>query len=85
MRPATEEGDKKQEVKGLNVLAVIKGSPADAAGLARGDMLLSLNDSELNKAEELAKVVRQYQGKTVKIMYERDGAPATANATINQR
>ena len=85
VRPATEEGDKKQEVKGLNVLAVIKGSPAAAAGLERGDMLLTLNDSELNKAEELAKVVRQYQGKTVKIMYERDGAPATANATINQR
>lgn len=85
VRPATEEGDKKQELKGLNVLAVIKGSPAEAAGIERGDMLLKLNDTELSKAEELAKVVRQYQGKTVKIVYERDGQPATVDATINQR
>ena len=83
-RPA-EEGEKKQELKGLNVLAVVKGSPAEAAGIERGDMLLKLNDTELNKAEELAKVVRQYQGKTVKIAYERDGQPATVDATINQR
>jgi len=83
-RPA-EEGEKKQELKGLNVLAVVKGSPAEAAGIERGDMLLKLNDTELNKAEELAKVVRQYQGKTVKIAYERDGQSATANANINQR
>ena len=84
-RPAEEEGQKKQELKGLNVLAVIKGSPAEQAGIERGDMLLKLNDTELNKAEELAKVVRQYQGKSVKIVYERDGQLATADATINQR
>jgi hypothetical protein len=84
-RSAEEEGQQKQVLKGLNVLAVVKGSPAEAAGIERGDMLLKLNDTELNKAEELAKVVRQYQGKTVKIAYERDGQPATVDATINQR
>ncbi len=84
-RSADEENQQKQVLKGLNVLAVVKGSPAEAAGIERGDMLLKLNGSELNKAEELAKVVRQYQGKTVKIMYERDGQPATVDATINQR
>lgn len=84
-RSAEVEGQKKQELEGLNVLAVIKGSPAEAAGLERGDMLLKINDTELNKAEELSKVVRQHQGKTVKIVYERDGHPAIADATINQR
>ena len=84
-RPAESEGQQKQELKGLNVLAVIKGSPAEAAGLERGDMLLKVNDTELNKAEELAKIVRQYQGKNVAIAYERDGVTKTAQATINKR
>lgn len=84
-RPAEEEGQQKQELEGLNVLAVIKGSPAEAAGIERGDTLLKLNDAKLNKAEELAKVVRQYQGKNVTIAYERDGEAKTTQATINKR
>jgi PDZ domain len=81
----TEEGEKKDELKGLRVLAVIKGSPAEAAGILRGDMLLKLNDTDLNKAEELSKVVREHQGKSVAIAYERDGVMNTVKAQINQR
>ena len=81
----TEEGEKKDELKGLRVLAVIKGSPAEAAGILRGDMLLAINETELNKAEELSKVVGQHQGKNVVISYEREGKQATAAAKINQR
>ncbi len=81
----TEEGEKKDELKGLRVLAVIKGSPAEAAGILRGDMLLKLNDTDLNKAEELSKVVREHQGKSVAIAYEREGKTNTAQATINTR
>jgi hypothetical protein len=84
-RPAEKEGQQKQELEGLNVLAVIKGSPAEAAGIERGDTLLKLNDTKLNKAGELAKEVRQYQGKNVTIAYERDGEAKTTQATINTR
>ncbi len=84
-RSADEENPQKQLLKGLNVLAVVKGSPAEAAGIERGDMLLKVNDTELNKAEELAKIVRQYQGKSVTIAYERDGDAKTAQATLNTR
>jgi hypothetical protein len=84
-RSADEENQQKQLLKGLNVLAVVKGSPAEAAGIMRGDMLLKLNNTELNKAEELAKVVREYQGKQVEVEYERDGVKATTKAQINTR
>lgn len=84
-RPAEEKGQQKQLLDGLNVLAVVKGSPAEAAGIMRGDMLLKLNNIALNKAEELAKVVRQYQGKQVEVEYERDGKKATTKAQINTR
>ena len=80
-----DENAKKDEIKGLKVLAVIKGSPAEAAGLKRGDSLLKINDTELNKPEELSGVVRQLQGKKVAIEYEREGAKALAVANINQR
>lgn len=83
--PATKEGEQRQELEGLNVLAVVKGSPAEAAGIMRGDMLLKLNDIELNKAAELAKVVRQLQGQKVAMEYERDGEKAMAQAHLNTR
>jgi PDZ domain len=83
--PAAEEGAQRQELKGLRVLAVIKGSPAEAAGILRGDMLLAINQTELSKAEELSKIVRQHQGKSVAIVYEREGVAKTAQATINTR
>ncbi len=73
------------ENKGLKVLAVIKGSPAENAGLKRGDVLLKLSDTELNKPEEFSALVRKYQGKNVAIEYEREGNKATANAQINSR
>lgn len=85
VRAADEENKQKQVLKGLNVLAVVKGSPAEAAGIMRGDMLLKLNDIELSKAEELSKVVREHQGKSVVIAYERDGVMNSAEAKINQR
>ena len=85
IRPATEVGEQKQALKGLRVLAVIKGSPAEAAGITRGDMLLKLNDTDLNKAEELSKVVSQHQGKNVVIVYERNDEAKTTQATINTR
>jgi type II secretory pathway component PulC len=51
----------------------------------RGDMLLKINNTELNKAEELAKVVRQHQGKQVEVEYERDGEKASTKVQINAR
>ncbi len=80
-----EETDKVIEKKGLKVLAVIKGSPAESAGLKRGDILHKLAETELNKPEELSPLVRKFQGQNVAIEYEREGNKAIANAQINSR
>ena len=80
-----DENAKKDEIKGLKVLAVIKGSPAEAAGLKRGDSLLKINETELNKPEELSGVVRKLQGQKVAIAYEHEGEVKTTQATINAR
>lgn len=86
--PKTVDEDVKKATvanNGLKVLAVIKDSPADKAGLMRGDVLYKIGATSLNKPEELSPAVRQLQGQTVPIEYERDGAKAVTTAKINQR
>jgi PDZ domain len=86
VRPSDDdENAKKEEVKGLTILAVIKDSPAAKAGLLRGDVLTKVAGNDLNKPEELSGVVRKYQGKNVAIEFERAGVKNTANAQINSR
>ncbi len=70
---------------GLKILAVIKDSPAEKAGLMRGDVLYKIGATVLNKPEELSPAVRQLQGQTVAIEYAREGAKAITTAQINQR
>ena len=50
-----------------------------------GDNLLKINETELNKPEELSGVVRKLQGQKVAITYEHEGEVKTTQATINSR
>lgn len=79
------EAEEPTAEKGLKVLAVIKGSPAESAGLKRGDVLLKISDTELDRPEELSAVVSKFQGKNVAIQYERAGESNTTQAQLNRR
>jgi PDZ domain len=88
VRRAQEDDDKAailEENKGLKILAVIKGSPADKAGLKRGDKILKIANIELNKPEELSSVVGKNQGQNVVIEFEHDGEKVATKADINKR
>jgi membrane-associated protease RseP (regulator of RpoE activity) len=69
--------------EGLKILAVIKGSPAFNAGLKRGDTLLSLGGVALQQPQVLSQVVRQYQGESISIIYERNGQSSQSQTTLN--
>lgn len=71
------------EVAGLQLLAVIKESPAAKAGLMRGDRLLKLNNVLLEKPEDLTTHVRQLKGQTVNIQFVRDEVEQTATIQLN--
>lgn len=71
--------------KGLKLIAVIKESPAAKAELMRGDVLLSIGESKLEKPEDLFKAVADYQGQTVEVNYERDQVPMKTMVSINRR
>jgi S1-C subfamily serine protease len=66
---------------GAFVRAVMPGSPADAAGLHRGDVITRYNGTALEGAGKLVELARSLQpGDTVRLEYRRDGA--TKNATL---
>lgn len=87
VRAANPEDDsvKREEVHGLKILAVIKGSPADKAGLKKTDTIKKIGEITINKPDDLYAAVKQYQGKAVDIAYERGEETVVAKATLNSR
>lgn len=83
LRQKSNKNEDFTDVSGLKVLAVIKGSPADKAGLLRGDVLLKMGQLPLQQPDQLFAAVKTYQGQAVEIAYERDGEPATTKALLN--
>jgi len=66
---------------GALVRGVMPGSPADVAGLRRGDVITRYNGTTLDGAGKLVELARALQpGDTVRLEYRRDGA--SKNATL---
>ena len=61
-------------VKGVLITGVVPGSTAEAAGLQRGDVWLTLNGREVNSANEGVAALRPLRGgQTVRYTYLREG------------
>lgn len=61
-------------VKGVLVSSVVAGSTAEAAGLQRGDVWLTLNGAEINSANEGVAALKQLrESQTVRYTYLRQG------------
>lgn len=81
--PKTNDPRAKTEIPGLQLLAVIKESPAAKAGLTRGDRLIKINNTTLEKPEDLTTAVRQLKGQTVDIHYLRADEAMITQAQLN--
>lgn len=80
-----EDSDEKANEPGL-VVNVVRGSAADKAGLHSNDKILKLNDTPTNKWSDLSKFIQSAKvGDKVRISYERNGRPATTEATLTRR
>ncbi len=71
--------------QGLKVLAVVEGSPADKAGLKENDIIKKIGDITILKTASLAEVVKQYQGKTVPVVFERNEETVRQEMTLNRK
>ncbi|MBI4710808.1 MAG: DegQ family serine endoprotease [Nitrospirae bacterium] len=70
---------------GALVTDIMKGSPAEKAGLRRGDIILELNDREIKNVETLRNTIAQSSvGSRIKLTVMRDGKELTFNATITE-
>ena len=71
---------------GAAVTDVTSGSPADNAGLKRGDVIVQIGDTQIKNTGNVATAVRKHQpGEKVTVTYVRGSDRKTADVTLVQR
>lgn len=71
------------EIKGVYVAGVVPGGAAEEAGLKEGDIILSVEGSEVNSASRLQETVARFRpGKEVELLVSRDGEKITFKAQL---
>jgi serine protease DegS len=72
--------------RGVLISGVLRGGPADAAGIEPGDVVLSINDQAVNEAQQAMKLISEQPPETtVRLAGSRQGKPFTTHAKIGQR
>lgn len=70
---------------GVYVQKVVAGSPADKAGLQKGDIIVSLNDVKMDDSHDYLNVLYNYQpGDRVSLGVIRDGKDLNLNITLGE-
>ncbi|MHB8777379.1 MAG: S1C family serine protease [Anaerolineales bacterium] len=70
---------------GVYVQKVVAGSPADKAGLQKGDIIVSLNDVKMDDSHDYLNVLYNYQpGDQVSLGVIRDGKDLNLNITLGE-
>lgn len=65
--------------------AVLKGSPADKAGLRSGDIITWVNNQEITADKDLADLVANYRaGDTVTLTYRREGVEKNIELVLSE-
>jgi len=74
------------KAEGVIVQRVVKGGAGEAAGIKAGDIILSIDGKEINKANELQSfVARKHPGDDVKLKIYRDGKTLENTVTLQSR
>jgi hypothetical protein len=72
--------------KGFRLSGVVPGSPAEAAGLREGDILIRMNDASIGNLKDFSDILKTLKpGDTVSIIYLRDGKERDATAVVKER
>lgn len=76
---------KKTESGGATILEVTKSSPAEKAGLKKGDVITKINDQKIESPDNLYETIHQFKpGDKVKVSFKRDGKDQTVTATLEK-
>lgn len=65
------------------VRSVVSGSPAEKAGLKKGDVILSVDDQAVTASKSLSQIITAHQvGESVRVVIDRGGAKQTLTAVL---
>ena len=78
-------GDTVEILRPVAVGTVTKGSPADKAGLKKGDELLRFDGQPISKPEDLYKATESLKGQTVEVVYSRSNKDSITKVTLNAK
>ena len=71
---------------GVYVVEVVKGGPAEKAGLQAGDRIVSVDGTEIASKDDLGTLMQKHAaGDTLSITIARDGQMQTVNVTLGER
>jgi putative serine protease PepD len=71
---------------GAVVLSVVSGSPAAKAGLVQGDVIVTINGTNITSSEDLQKIVQNAKaGQTMSITYYVGNSKRTTSATLGSQ
>lgn len=69
--------------EGALILNVEENSPANKAGMKRGDLIIQIDDAEVKNANDLKNLIgNKTPGKTVKVKFERNSKIKTTNIVL---
>jgi len=70
----------------LEVLYVIPGTPADMIGLTKGDIITSINDTELNRIADIQRyILKNDSGTIIKVNWVREQGSFSSVASLEKR
>ena len=71
---------------GVYVVEVVKGGPAEKAGLQAGDRIVSVDGTEIASKDDLGTLMQKHSaGDTLSITIARDGQMQTINVTLGEK
>ena len=71
---------------GVYVVEVVKGGPAEKAGLQAGDRIVSVDGTEIASKDDVGTVMQKHAaGDTLSITIARDGQMQTVNVTLSEK
>jgi hypothetical protein len=71
-----------ESVNGVQIIAVVKGSPAAIAGILRNDSIISIAQQSVNNPEDLIGAIRKNKGKLIEVGYIRGGKQSKVNVKL---
>ncbi|MFN2339194.1 MAG: Do family serine endopeptidase [Gammaproteobacteria bacterium] len=86
LTPALAESFRLESLRGTVVAGILRGGPADLAGLRPGDVITRLSDRDIaNAREAMNRIARQAPGSRLRIEGIREGKPFTLEAEVGER